>query len=82
MWTVCSRCGLIFRIKEDRIICSGCNREWCCDKCATYDGYNENKDLSSCNYCRGEDYDDEELLVEALKLLKMTRKELINKIKE
>lgn len=79
MWAICNKCGLIFQTKQEHITC-GCNRKWCCDRCATYDGYIEEEDSLSCNYCRGEDYDDEELLVEALKLLKMTRRVLIDKI--
>jgi len=79
MWSVCNRCGLIFQTKREHDICD-CDREWCCYRCSSYDGYVENGDLSSCNYCRGEDYDDEELLAEALKILEMTRKQLIDKI--
>ena len=35
----------------------------------------------SCNFCRGEDYDDCDLLLKALDLLGMTREELIKKMK-
>lgn len=79
MWTVCNRCGVVFQVRREHITCNGCGREWCCEKCATYDGYAEHTNPQSCNYCRGEDYDDAELLMKALKLLGMSRKELINK---
>lgn len=51
-----------------------CNRKYCSDDC-------ENYVLSSCKFCREEDYEDRELLEQALNLLNMSREELIRKIK-
>ena len=47
-----------------------CNHKYCDETCEFYV-------LDSCKYCRGEDYEDGELLSKALDLLDMTREELI-----
>lgn len=46
-----------------------CDYEDCCD-CDYYEP-------DSCKYCRGEDYEDDVLLDKALKLLNMSREDLI-----
>lgn len=50
-----------------------CVRNYCDGTCEFYV-------LDSCKFCRGEDYEDGELLSKALDLLGMTREELIHKM--
>lgn len=51
-----------------------CPHKYCDDDCEFYVP-------NSCNLCRGEDYEDEELLEKALELLHMKREDLIGKMK-
>ncbi len=58
----------------DEYAAKHCNRKYCSDDC-------ENYVASSCKFCREEDYEDYKLLEKALKLLDMSREELIEKMK-
>jgi hypothetical protein len=64
-WDVCGYDDL----NEERKI-RKCDYEWC-DTCPEYVA-------DSCKYCRGEDYEDSELLDKALELLKMKREDLVD----
>lgn len=59
------KCVYKDKLKNDETV-------YCCD-C-------ENFIMTSCNFCRNEDYDHETLLDKALNLLGMSREELINRI--
>ena len=48
------------------------------DDCTECEHYNP----ESCNYCRGEDYEDGVLLEKALELLKMSREELVKAVND
>jgi hypothetical protein len=87
----CKSCGDTFPDCGDYTGCE-CGNHWCCDSCAEADGYRREEDVftpegssweqeTSCSQCRGEDYEDYELLSHALGLLGITRKELITKYK-
>ncbi|AGY48360.1 hypothetical protein Slash_71 [Bacillus phage Slash] len=59
-----------------------CGRRWCTDSCAESDGFKEGFDeegyeVTSCNYCRGEDVEDYQLLQAAMKHLGVDRQGLI-----
>lgn len=51
-------------------------------RCDKYEKECKHWIAESCNFCRGEDYDDSDLLSKALELLGMNRKELIEKMKK
>ena len=87
----CENCGHTFPDCGDYTSCE-CGRHWCCDDCAESEGYRQEEDgytpegssweqETSCDYCRQEDFEDYELLSHALKLLGISRKELVAKYK-
>lgn len=86
----CDRCGDSIPVVIDYVGCS-CGYTWCSDICAKKDGYDDGFQLdedgneiykdSTCNYCRGDDFDNEELLRYSLELLKITREQLVVKLK-
>lgn len=91
---VCERCGETFPDCMDGIVWCECGNVWCCLECAYKDGYQfgvevdedgeeyETEEGSSCKYCRGEEFYDNELLEYSLELLQMTKEELVIKLKE
>lgn len=88
----CERCGHNFPDCGDFVRCNDeCGIDWCSYECAEEDGYIQNYeedengweiDMSTCKYCREEDFDDSELLVYALKLLDCSRDGLVAKYKK
>lgn len=86
----CKRCGESFPDVIDYVSCS-CGEHWCSIECADLDGFEygwitdedgdevEDYDSSSCKYCRKEDVEDYALLSTALKLLGLTRDDLVKK---
>ncbi|AKC02697.1 hypothetical protein CPT_Stills69 [Bacillus phage Stills] len=60
-----------------------CGHHWCSDDCAEGDGYEHivdeerNHETISCNFCRGEDVDDSDLLAAFLHMTKMTRTQAV-----
>lgn len=78
---VCNYCGETFPDCGKYISCE-CGNRWCSDECAEADGFRVDVDTdkeydTSCAYCRGEKFEDYEILDKALELLKMSRDELI-----
>ena len=87
-YLTCMYCGTNFPDCGHFIHCN-CGNYWCDIECAELDGYRVDKEEddeweaeTSCKYCRSEDYEDSELLSNALKLLNMTREELVKKIND
>lgn len=84
----CDRCSEPICDCGDWISCNDdCGRRWCTLCCADQDGYsspdyddhgNETSE-TSCNFCRGEDVEDGDVLGWALKKLKLTRQEAVFK---
>lgn len=84
----CERCGRGFPDVIDYVYCD-CGNIWCCEECAKEDGYEYGIEVdedgeeiyscegSTCKCCRKEDFSDSELLERSLKLLNMTREQLI-----
>lgn len=81
----CKRCNNAFPDCNDYVSCD-CGNIWCDDECAEKDGLTivEIADLEiiTCKYCRGEDFDDSDLLEYVLKRLGMTRDYIIKEYKE
>lgn len=88
----CERCGRGFPDVIDYVYCD-CGNIWCCEECAEEDEFEYGVEIdedgdevyscegSTCKYCRNEDFNDSELLDHSLKLLKMTREQLILELK-
>jgi hypothetical protein len=81
-WEVCHYCGDTFPDCGDHESCE-CGNHWCSFECAENEGFvrdeeAEEKDLeSSCNFCRGEDYTDSELLSFLLdEIVKISREDV------
>ncbi|UNA01656.1 hypothetical protein MG295_00239 [Bacillus phage vB_BcgM] len=88
---VCNFCEDTFSKCGEFVGCD-CGKSWCDEGCAEADGFQEEEDGytppgssweqdTSCEYCRQENYDDEDLLEYALELLKLHRFELVDKYK-
>lgn len=57
-----------------------CGKAWCSKECAVKDGWqgeDGDHEAESCNFCRGDDVGDSDLLVFLLKKHKMTRTQAI-----
>jgi len=88
-WYPCESCGDTFPDAGYYVYCEGCGRQWCSDGCASSDGYEcpvdeEGEEIieeSTCGYCRGEQFDDDEILAEALNLLGKSREDIIGILK-
>jgi hypothetical protein len=80
----CECCGHVFADCGYFVSCEGCGRYWCDDDCAESDGYictevDDGEDIleeSTCSYCRGESFEDSEILSLALELLRKSHDEL------
>jgi hypothetical protein len=78
----CQNCEDNFADCGPHVSCD-CGNRWCDDDCASSDGYeykyDEEKNLeeSSCNFCRGEDVEDYQLLEALLHMTKMTRTQAV-----
>jgi hypothetical protein len=90
-WYPCETCGEAFPDCGDYVYCE-CGRNYCSEKCAEVDGFRHEEDgylppggkweqETSCNYCRGEEFEDDEILAEALTLLGKKREEIIEILK-
>ena len=89
----CIRCRKGFPDVSSYKACE-CGTMWCGEDCAEKDGRkaetmidedgDEVKDdeNTSCAYCRNEKFDDKQLLAYSLKLLKISKEDLIEKCKE
>lgn len=67
-------CGHYARCNDD------CGRRWCDDKCAAADGHkNDDEDYQdgSCNYCRNEEANDEDLFKFLLKKHDLKREDVL-----
>jgi hypothetical protein len=91
-WYSCETCGETFPDCGDYVWCE-CGRHWCSDDCAESDGFRQEEDgytpkgssyeqETSCNYCRGEEFEDAEVLNLALEILGKSRDELAKILKE
>lgn len=90
-YCACETCGDTFPDSGEFVSCE-CGRTWCSDDCAELDGFRKEaegytpkgskwaQDMS-CAYCRGEDFEDCELLVVALNLLGKKRGDIIEILK-
>lgn len=80
----CDYCEETFCDCGEYVVCD-CGNRWCGENCASEEGYIEEDDNfngeSSCNYCRKEDFSNDDLLEKALDLLNISREELVNKMK-
>jgi hypothetical protein len=78
----CECCSKNFPDCGPHVSCE-CGRDWCSDSCAQADGYRhfineeETYEEMDCNYCRGEDVDDSDLLAAFLHMTKMTRTQAV-----
>ncbi len=66
----------------------GCGKNWCCEDCASDDGLNKDDENApkynegrSCDFCRGDDFEDSTLLAYALEELGKSRAELVELVK-
>jgi len=81
----CSNCGEPYAdIVDSAVSCDSCVNRWCSTHCAEEDGamFDDYGDCISCGNCRGESFDDSELLAFALHLLNMYESELADKYKK
>lgn len=87
----CKSCGETFPDCGEYVYCE-CDENWCSMECAEEDGFKRGEfevwndyykkyvtQESSCKYCRKEDVEDSALLSTALKLLGVTRADLVKK---
>ena len=72
----CSYCGEGFSDYDAGWTSCRCGRDWCSPECAEADGYREVNGEQSCNYCRGEDFEDYELLNFVISALGVNREEI------
>ncbi len=87
---VCCSCGGTFveYSGRSRYCNDDCGNRWCSDDCADSDDYEERKidsdgnRESSCAYCRGETFTENELLNFAIECLDTSREELIEEYKK
>lgn len=73
----CSYCGEGFSDYDAGWTSCRCGRDWCSPECAEADGYREVNGEQSCNYCRGEDFEDYELLNFVISALGVNREDLV-----
>ena len=73
---VCDHCGKVFFDYHGSNWCD-CGAKWCSETCAELDGYEKENFGSSCNYCRGEDFEDSELLEFVVSTLGVSREYLL-----
>ncbi|AKA61499.1 hypothetical protein CPT_Stahl71 [Bacillus phage Stahl] len=86
-YLTCANCEDNFPDCGPHVSCD-CGNRWCDDSCAEGDGFREEpngftpkngtyEQETSCNYCRGEDVDDADLLAAFLHMTKMTREQAV-----
>lgn len=74
----CSHCGEVFSDYNEGWTCCRCGRDWCSPECAEEDGYREVNGEQSCNFCRGDDFEDYELLEFVTSAIGVSRDDLVN----
>ena len=77
---VCDHCGKVFFDYHGSNWCD-CGAKWCSETCAELDGYEKRDFRSSCNYCRGNDFEDSELLEFVVLALGVSRNDLVSHYK-
>lgn len=77
----CSHCGEGFSDYDAGWTSCRCGRNWCSPECAEEDGYREVDGEQSCNFCRGDDFEDYELLNFVTSALGVSRDDLVNHYK-
>ena len=68
------RCFLIITVAIGVIV----GAKWCSETCAELDGYEKRDFRFSCNYCRGNDFEDSELLEFVTSAIGVSREDLVN----
>lgn len=84
----CSNCEETYSDARYDVLCE-CGHRWCSDFCAEQDGFDipeyegryEDHDNRTCKFCRGEDFEDHQLLHHAQELLGVSREQLIKSYK-
>lgn len=81
---VCTHCGKVFKEdSEDTFICDKCGKVWCSEECAIADGLDINYDGDpfqlgySCKFCRGNNFEDKELLEFMTAAIGVSRDDLV-----
>lgn len=85
----CESCGATFPDVAEYKMCA-CGRNWCDEECASEHGLqvpededgDYDYDNATCDFCRGEEFDDYVLLNHAQELLDMSREQLIESYKK
>ena len=80
VFLICECCGRTFPDNCSPMVRCDCGKDWCCNECATHDGYS--REYDDCSYCRQEVFEDSTLLNYALELLATTKEELVEKYKK
>ena len=84
-------CGETFADCADGVVFCNCGMAWCSEECAAVDGYREEvithedgseEEIRSCNFCRGDDFGDKELLEFVISAIGVSRDDLVNFYKE
>lgn len=80
-------CGETFADCADGVVFCNCGMAWCSEECAAVDGYREEvvthedgseEEIRSCNFCRGDDFSDKELLEFVVSALGVSRDDLVD----
>lgn len=84
-------CGETFADCADGVVFCHCGMAWCSEECAAVDGYKEEvvthedgseEEIRSCNFCRGDDFDDRELLEFVMSAIGVDRDSLVEFYKQ
>lgn len=89
---VCNHCGKKFSTDDfnnfrskygyKTVACYKCQKFWCSMECAKKDGFEMRDGEPSCNYCRGNDFKDSELLEFVVSALGVNRDDLVHFYKD
>lgn len=80
-------CGETFADCADGVVFCNCGMAWCSEEGAAVDGYREEvithkdgseEEIRSCNFCRGDDFGDKELLEFVTSAIGVSRDDLVN----
>lgn len=83
-------CGETFADCADGVVFCHCGMAWCSEECAAVDGYREEmivyedgskEEIRSCNFCRGDDFGDKELLEFVTSAIGVSRDDLVSHYK-
>ena len=84
-------CGETFADCADGVVFCHCGMAWCSEECAAVDGYREEvithedgskEEIRSCNFCRGDDFGDRELLEFVMSAIGVDRDSLVEFYKQ